>query len=106
VRSSLRSSCLRRRAARDRRTARALHKIVGRTLGPEEFERGILLTLERQPKETAADYGISRRRSERLLGGALILQAVQLRLGLSLAVASGGIREGAVLVLLARELAA
>jgi exopolyphosphatase/guanosine-5'-triphosphate,3'-diphosphate pyrophosphatase len=87
-------------------TARALHKIVGRTLGPEEFERAILLTLERQPKETASDYGISRRRSERLLGGALILQAVQLRLGLPFAVAPGGIREGAVLTLLARELAA
>jgi exopolyphosphatase/guanosine-5'-triphosphate,3'-diphosphate pyrophosphatase len=87
-------------------TARALHKLVGRTLGPEQLAEGIRIARERKTKDIAADYGISRRRADRLLGGTLILEAVQARIGMPFEVAAGGIREGAVLTLLARELAA
>jgi exopolyphosphatase/guanosine-5'-triphosphate,3'-diphosphate pyrophosphatase len=87
-------------------TARALHKMFGRTLGLEELQRGILLAIERKPKDVASDYGISRRRAERLLGGTLIFEALEARLGVPFEVATGGIREGAVLTLLATELAA
>src|SRR4051794_36604985 len=87
-------------------TARALHKMFGRTIGATEIEQGILLALERKSKEIAEGYGISRRRAERLIGGALILDAVATRLGAPFEVATGGIREGAVLTLLARERAA
>jgi exopolyphosphatase/guanosine-5'-triphosphate,3'-diphosphate pyrophosphatase len=87
-------------------TARALHKLVGRTLGAEQLAEGIRITRERRPKNIAEAYGISRRRADRLLGGTLILEAVQARIGMPFTVAAGGIREGAVLTLLARELAA
>jgi exopolyphosphatase/guanosine-5'-triphosphate,3'-diphosphate pyrophosphatase len=87
-------------------TARALHKMFGRTLRLEELQRGVMLALERKPRDVADDYGISRRRAERLLGGTLILEAIEARLGAPFEVATGGIREGAVLTLLATELAA
>jgi exopolyphosphatase/guanosine-5'-triphosphate,3'-diphosphate pyrophosphatase len=87
-------------------TARALHKLVGRTLGPEQLAEGIRIARARKTKDIAADYGLSRRRADRLLGGTLILEAVQARIELPFEVAAGGIREGAVLTLLARELAA
>jgi exopolyphosphatase/guanosine-5'-triphosphate,3'-diphosphate pyrophosphatase len=87
-------------------TARALHKLVGRTLGPEQLVEAIRLARGRKAKDIAADYGISRRRADRLLGGTLILEAVQAHVGMPFEVAPGGIREGAVLTLLARELAA
>jgi exopolyphosphatase/guanosine-5'-triphosphate,3'-diphosphate pyrophosphatase len=87
-------------------TARALHKLVGRTLGPEQLVEGIRIARDRRAKDVAADFGISRRRADRLLGGTLILEAIQARIGMPFEVAAGGIREGAVLTLLARELAA
>jgi exopolyphosphatase/guanosine-5'-triphosphate,3'-diphosphate pyrophosphatase len=87
-------------------TARALHKILGRRLGVDELARAADLTRERAPKDVAESYGISRRRAERLLGGTLILQAIEQKLRVPFEVGAGGIREGAVLTLLARELAA
>ena len=87
-------------------TARALHKLVGRTLGAEQLAEGIRIARTTRPRDIAEAYGISRRRADRLLGGTLILEAVQARIGMPFDVAAGGIREGAVLTLLARELAA
>jgi exopolyphosphatase/guanosine-5'-triphosphate,3'-diphosphate pyrophosphatase len=87
-------------------TARALHKLVGRMLGPEQLAEGVRIARDRTAKDIAADFGISRRRADRLLGGTLILEAVQAHIELPFEVAAGGIREGAVLTLLARELAA
>jgi exopolyphosphatase/guanosine-5'-triphosphate,3'-diphosphate pyrophosphatase len=87
-------------------TARALHKLVGRTLGPEQLGEAILIARARKTKDIAVEYGISRRRADRLIGGTLILEAVQARIGMPFEVAAGGLREGAVLTLLARELAA
>jgi len=87
-------------------TARALHKICGRLLTASEMEKAVQLTVRLKPKQLAADYGLSRRRAERLLGGTLIMEAAQQHVGIPFEVAGGGIREGAILALLEQALAA
>ncbi len=86
-------------------TARALRKIVGRRLDEEEL-LAALWRLGIEPSAVVADsYAIPIERARTLAAGALILLEVRRRLGVRLEVARGGVREGAVLGLLA-ELAA
>ena len=87
-------------------SARALTKLVGRTLGDEELSFAVR-TLRKQPaSEVAKAFGIDRCRVRTLTAGVLILAEVQQRLAVPLEVAGGGLREGCALSLLAEATAA
>jgi exopolyphosphatase / guanosine-5'-triphosphate,3'-diphosphate pyrophosphatase len=87
-------------------TARALRKLVGPELGPEELATAARRTAKRSARELAKTYGIDRSRARTLAAGAVLLSEVQRRLSVPLVVARTGLREGAVLELLAEQQAA
>jgi exopolyphosphatase/guanosine-5'-triphosphate,3'-diphosphate pyrophosphatase len=87
-------------------SARALRKMVGRTLGAEELASALEILGRRSRKEIARIFGIDPDRARTLVAGAVILAEVQRRLGIPLHVARGGLREGAVAQALARAEAA
>jgi exopolyphosphatase/guanosine-5'-triphosphate,3'-diphosphate pyrophosphatase len=87
-------------------TARALRKLIGPRLGPEELAKAFELLAETSSGEVAERFGLSPARARTLPGGALILAEVQRRLGVDLEVARGGLREGALRSLLAQTAAA
>ena len=87
-------------------SARALARLAGRTLDPETLER-ILDQVTSQPAEQLArSSSIDASRAATLAGGAIILLEVTRRLGASLQLAGGGLREGAAARLLAPREAA
>jgi exopolyphosphatase / guanosine-5'-triphosphate,3'-diphosphate pyrophosphatase len=81
-------------------TARALRKLVGDTLGAEELGEALELLRERRSSRISKTFGIDRGRARTLPAGAVILVAVQRRLGIPLQVSRAGLREGAVLAML------
>jgi exopolyphosphatase / guanosine-5'-triphosphate,3'-diphosphate pyrophosphatase len=81
-------------------TARALRRVVGRTLDHEALETAVLTLASRTRREIAKEYGVDRPRARTLLAGSIILSEAQRRLGVPLEVARGGLREGAALTLL------
>jgi exopolyphosphatase/guanosine-5'-triphosphate,3'-diphosphate pyrophosphatase len=87
-------------------SARALRRLVGRSLGEDELSSAIR-TLRKLPStEIAETYGIGPERARTLAAGALVLAEVQRRLAVPLTVARGGVREGAALALAAEQTAA
>jgi exopolyphosphatase / guanosine-5'-triphosphate,3'-diphosphate pyrophosphatase len=84
-------------------TARALTKILGEYLGPDELERAIDLLSSRRAADIAARLRIAPQRAETLLAGSIILAEVQRRVAVPFRLGAGGIREGAVLELLAER---
>jgi exopolyphosphatase / guanosine-5'-triphosphate,3'-diphosphate pyrophosphatase len=87
-------------------SARALRKLVGRTLDERRLERAVRI-VSRQPSDRLARaYGIHVERARVLLAGALILRETQVVLGVPLIVARGGLREGLADMLLAERSAA
>jgi exopolyphosphatase / guanosine-5'-triphosphate,3'-diphosphate pyrophosphatase len=81
-------------------TARALRKIVGDRLGADELREAVALASTTKHGRLARRFGLPRWRADSLVGGALLLAAVQQRLALPLVVATGGLREGAALAAL------
>jgi exopolyphosphatase/guanosine-5'-triphosphate,3'-diphosphate pyrophosphatase len=86
-------------------TARALRKVVGPQLDQESLAEGTRKLAKRSSRAISSSYGVDRARARTLLAGTLILSEVQRRLGTTLDVGRGGIREGAALLAL-EELAA
>jgi exopolyphosphatase/guanosine-5'-triphosphate,3'-diphosphate pyrophosphatase len=82
-------------------TARALRRVVGRTLGPSELEEAIGCLAERSSRSIVVDYGVDKDRARTLTAGAILVATVQRRIGVPFAVARGGLREGAALALIA-----
>jgi exopolyphosphatase/guanosine-5'-triphosphate,3'-diphosphate pyrophosphatase len=87
-------------------SARALRRLVGRTLDERRLERAIRLVSRQPSGGVAGTYGIHVERARVLLAGALILSETQQVLGVPLQVARGGLREGLADVLLAERSAA
>jgi exopolyphosphatase / guanosine-5'-triphosphate,3'-diphosphate pyrophosphatase len=87
-------------------TARALRRLAGRKLGPKELERCLLLAVSAPSTVLAADHGLQPARARTLAAGTLILSEAQRRFGIPVKVAREGVREGAILSLLARTEAA
>ncbi len=87
-------------------TARGLRKLVGPDLGPDELEAALAILQQRPSGRIARTFGIDRERARTLPAGAIILAAVQERLGVSVRVARSGLREGAALALLEESAAA
>jgi exopolyphosphatase/guanosine-5'-triphosphate,3'-diphosphate pyrophosphatase len=78
-------------------TARALRKLVGLSLGPEELDAAVETLATRSHAWLRRKHEISARRARVLLGGTLILAEVQRRLVVPLQVVEAGVREGALL---------
>jgi exopolyphosphatase / guanosine-5'-triphosphate,3'-diphosphate pyrophosphatase len=87
-------------------SARALRKLVGRSLDERRLDRAVRI-IARGPSDRLAEaYGIHAERARVLLAGALILREIQAVLGVPLVVARGGVREGLADLLLAERSAA
>jgi exopolyphosphatase / guanosine-5'-triphosphate,3'-diphosphate pyrophosphatase len=78
-------------------SARAARRLVGSELGEPELAEALQLVETISPREIARRFGVDRARAEILPAGVILLAEVQRRLGVSLHVCGGGIREGAVL---------
>jgi exopolyphosphatase / guanosine-5'-triphosphate,3'-diphosphate pyrophosphatase len=87
-------------------TARALRRVVGRTLGAKQLAKAETLLTSAPAEKLAEKFGFPLWRGQTLLAGALVLAEAQKRLGVPLVVARAGLREGAVLESLAEEKAA
>ena len=87
-------------------SARALRKLVGRTLDERRLERAVRIVARQPSDRLARAYGIHVERARVLLAGALILRETQGVLGVPLIVARGGLREGLADMLLAERSAA
>jgi exopolyphosphatase/guanosine-5'-triphosphate,3'-diphosphate pyrophosphatase len=87
-------------------TARALRKLVGGTLGREELDEALSLLAGQKSGRIAKRFDVERGRARTLAAGAVILRAVQHRLGVPLGVSRTGLREGAVLAMLDEFVAA
>jgi exopolyphosphatase/guanosine-5'-triphosphate,3'-diphosphate pyrophosphatase len=87
-------------------TARALKKIVGAGLGPDELAVALDRVAPLATKARAREYGLAPWRASVLPAGILILEQIERRLAVPLQVARAGIREGAALQLLERAAAA
>jgi len=86
-------------------SARALRRLVGRSLGTGDLEQVIDSLTGRTPAKIARKHGIELRRARTLLAGTVILAEVNVKLGVPFEVARGGMREGLAAEMLA-ELAA
>ncbi len=85
-------------------SARGLRRLLGtRTLGRDELQVAVRQLRKRPSSEIAAEHGIDQERARTLLGGALILAELELRLAVPLVVGRGGVREGAALALAAEQ---
>src|SRR5262245_9019312 len=87
-------------------TARALRRVVGRTLGAKQLAKAETVLSSAPANELAERFGFPVWRGQTLLAGALVLAEAQRRLGVPLVVARAGLREGAVLESLTEERAA
>lgn len=83
-------------------TARALRRLVGRTLSARALAQARKRVAGRSSLELAASYGLEPWRAETLAAGAIALAEAQRRLSVPLVVARAGLREGAALELLDR----
>jgi exopolyphosphatase/guanosine-5'-triphosphate,3'-diphosphate pyrophosphatase len=85
-------------------SARGLKKLTGeRTLGPDELREALRLLRKDGARAATAGLGLDPWRVRTLAAGAVILEQVVERLGVPLEVVRGGVRDGAVLALLAEE---
>ena len=81
-------------------TARALRRMVGRTLEPDALDAALRLLRRCDADQIVQVFGVPPHRVRSLAAGTLILSEVYRRLGVPLNVARGGLREGAVFELL------
>jgi exopolyphosphatase/guanosine-5'-triphosphate,3'-diphosphate pyrophosphatase len=87
-------------------TARALRRVVGSELAEDELAHASRKLIKRSSEEIAREFGVDRARARTLTAGAIVLSEAQRRLAAPLAVARGGLREGAALFLLEEAAAA
>ena len=82
--------------------ARALRRLAGRKLGRKDLGRCLEIAVSKPSPELAAEHGLPEPRARTLAAGTLILAEAQVRFGVPLKVVREGVREGAILSLLAR----
>ena len=78
-------------------SARAARRLVGAELGETELTEALQIVEATSPREVAERFGVDRARARILPAGVVLLAEVQRKLGVTLHVCGGGIREGAVL---------
>jgi exopolyphosphatase/guanosine-5'-triphosphate,3'-diphosphate pyrophosphatase len=81
-------------------TARAVKKLVGRTLGPDELREALRLLRKSPAQEIAGEHGVEVWRARALSAGVAMLLEVERLLRVPLEVGRGGLREGLALELL------
>jgi exopolyphosphatase/guanosine-5'-triphosphate,3'-diphosphate pyrophosphatase len=84
-------------------SARAVKRIVGASLGRQELEAGLALLAATPESELVRLFEIAEERTRTVAAGAVILAALQQRLGAPLRVVRGGLRDGALVELAARR---
>jgi exopolyphosphatase/guanosine-5'-triphosphate,3'-diphosphate pyrophosphatase len=84
-------------------SVRALKRIAGGRIGEAELEEALAQLASTPMAVVAARYAIDEGRARTLPAGAVILAALQRRLGTPLKVERGGLREGALLTLAAER---
>ena len=82
-------------------TARALRKLVGSSLGPDELRDALALLSRTPARQLVKQYGLSRARARTVTAGAIVFDEVQQRFAVPLQVANDGLREGIALSLFA-----
>jgi len=87
-------------------SARAVKRIVGAKLGPDELATALNVLAATPERELARLFGIHEDRTRTVAAGAVILAALQSRLEVPLSVVRGGLRDGALAELAARQAAA
>ncbi|HEY2326073.1 MAG TPA: hypothetical protein VGH52_01170 [Gaiellaceae bacterium] len=87
-------------------TARALRRIVGSRLDAKTLEDAAELLAVTPQRELISKFDLPPHRARTLAAGTVIFAALQERLGTSLKVSRTGLREGALIELAARTLAA
>jgi exopolyphosphatase/guanosine-5'-triphosphate,3'-diphosphate pyrophosphatase len=87
-------------------SARALARLVGRTLDERALADALDLAVALPAAEVASLHGLDEQRARVLAAGAVILREVVRLLGVPLRLARGGLREGAIDELVAERLAA
>ncbi len=87
-------------------SARAIKRIVGSRLGPEELQEALALLAVTPTDDVGARHGIGDERARTLAAGTVILAAFQARLDAPLRVVRSGLRDGALVDLAARRAAA
>jgi len=75
-------------------TARAVRRIVGRSLGPEELDDAVDRAVRLSPGALRRRYGIEAERARTLAAGAIILAEIARMVEVPFEVARGGLREG------------
>jgi exopolyphosphatase/guanosine-5'-triphosphate,3'-diphosphate pyrophosphatase len=78
-------------------SARALRRLVGGRLGPDELAEATEILARTPGAELMARYDLNPQRAATLAGGAVILMLVQALLGTPMKVTRAGLRDGAVL---------
>jgi exopolyphosphatase / guanosine-5'-triphosphate,3'-diphosphate pyrophosphatase len=84
-------------------SARAVKRIVGASLGRQELEAALALLAATPESELVRLFEIAEERTRTVAAGAVILAALQQRLGAPLRVVRGGLRDGALVELAARR---
>lgn len=84
-------------------SARALKRMAGGRIGAAELEDALERLATVPTAVLAREYGIAAERARTLPAGAVIFAAIQRRLGTTLKVQRGGLREGALLTLAAEH---
>ena len=87
-------------------SARSIKRIVGPRLGGDELAEALDVLATTSADELARSYGIDPDRTPTLAAGAVILAAIQERLGAPLKVVRAGLRDGAIADVAARRAAA
>jgi exopolyphosphatase/guanosine-5'-triphosphate,3'-diphosphate pyrophosphatase len=87
-------------------SARALKRLAGNRLGPQELADVVELLGTTSSQRLIDKHGVDPERVRTMAAGALILSEIQHRLGTPLKVVRAGLREGALLELAARREAA
>jgi exopolyphosphatase/guanosine-5'-triphosphate,3'-diphosphate pyrophosphatase len=78
-------------------SARAARRLVGAELGDTELAEALQVVETTSPREVSRCYGVDRARADILPAGVILLAEVQRKLGVTLHVCGGGIRDGAAL---------
>src|SRR5919197_5844395 len=81
-------------------SATSLRRLVGALLEPETLERGLRVLAGAPVAEVARTYELDPERVKLLPAGILLLEEAAPRMGLSLQIARGGLREGVILEML------
>jgi len=84
-------------------SARGLAKLVGPVLGEDELTLALELSSARRSAKVAKSYGLDEQRARVLPAGAIVLREVTRRLGRPLQLGRGGLREAAVVRMLAAD---